>query len=88
MSSPDSFAASGSSPTEREETSFPPDFLIENHFSIFLIRPLTEAATVWLELNIEAAGSFQPYWPTVVAEHRYIADIIEGIQNDGLAVSR
>jgi hypothetical protein len=34
----------------------------------------------------DAAGSFQPYWPTVVVEHRYIVGIVEGIQNDGLAV--
>ncbi len=82
----DSFAASGSSPTQREESLFPPDFLVENHFSIFLIRPLNETATNWLEHNIDAAGSFQPYWPTVVVEHRFIADIVEGIRNDGLAV--
>jgi hypothetical protein len=70
---------SGSSPTS-------PDFLQENHFSIFLIRPQNESARVWLEENIDAPGSFQPYFPTVVVEHRYIADIVEGIHNDGLAV--
>jgi hypothetical protein len=82
----DSFVASGSSPTRREEVPSPPDFLLENHLSIFLICPLTESARAWLEENIDAAGSFQPYWPTVVVEYRYIADIIEGIQNDGMAV--
>jgi len=82
----DSFAASGSSPTQREEIPFSPDFLVENYLSIYLIRPLNEAATLWLEDNIDAAGSFQPYWPTVVVEPRYVADLLEGIRNDGLAV--
>jgi len=79
----DSFAASGSSPTEVDSPA-PPDFLLENHFSIFLIRPLTEPAHAWLENNIDAAGGFQPYWPTIVVEHRYTADIVEGIRSDGL----
>ncbi len=74
----DSFVASGSSPT--------PDFLCENHGSIFLLRPLTPSATSWLEEHIGQDNGFQPYWPTCVIEHRYIWPILEGIQNDGLAV--
>ena len=81
----DSFVGSGSSPTEGDSPT-PPDFRLENHFSIFLIRPLTESARAWLEHNIDAAGSFQPYWPTVVVEPRYVADLLEGIRNDGMAV--
>ena len=81
----DSFAASGSSPTQ-SASEIPPDFLVENYFSIFLLKPLTESARVWLEENITADNGFQPYWPTVVVEHRYIANIVEGIRNDGLAV--
>ncbi len=74
----DSFAASGSSPT--------PDFLCENQGSVFLLRPLTPSATSWLEEHIGQDNGFQPYWPTCVIEHRYIWPILEGIQNDGLAV--
>jgi hypothetical protein len=88
MSSHDSFAASGSSPTQQEITSFAPDFLVENHLSIFLIRPLNEMARAWLENNIDAAGSFQPYWPAVVVEHRYVSAIFLGLQEDGLTVTR
>jgi hypothetical protein len=84
----DSFAASGSSPTQREEIPFSPDFLVENHVSIFLIHPLNESARAWLKENIDAAGSFQPYWPTVVVEHRYIWTILDGIQDARLAASR
>lgn len=74
----DSFAASGSSPTV--------DFLCENHGSIFLLRPLTPSATSWIEEHIGQDNGYQPYFPTVVVEHRYIADIVAGIQNDGLAM--
>ena len=74
----DSFVASGSSPTV--------DFLCENHGSIFLLRPLTPSATSWLEEHIGQDNGFQPYWPTCVIEPHYIWPILEGIQNDGLAV--
>src|SRR5712671_1673911 len=63
----------------------PVDFFIENHFSIYLLRPITASARGWLENNLDVAGSFQPYWPTVVIEHRYVDMILEGIRNDGLA---
>ena len=75
----DSFVASGSSPTL--------DFLCENHGSIFLLRPLTSSATSWIEEHIGQDNGYQPYFPTVVVEHRYIADIVAGIQGDGLAVA-
>ena len=81
----DSFVASGSSPTVNSPIL--PDFFVKNHFSIFLIRPLTESARAWIEENIDAAGNFQPYWPSVVVEHRYIADILEGIRNDGMVIA-
>ena len=74
----DSFAASGSSPTI--------DFLCENHGSIFLLKPLTPSATSWVEEHIGQDNGYQPYFPTIVVEHRYIADIVAGIHNDGLAV--
>lgn len=74
----DSFAASGSSLTV--------DFLCEDHGSILLLQPLTPSAISWIEEHIGKNSGYQPYFPTLVVEHRYIADIIEGIQNDGLAV--
>ena len=72
----DSFARSGSSPT--------PDFLVENHGSIFLLQPLTPAAESWIE---EFLPQYRiTFGSAVVVEYRYIADIVEGIRNDGLAV--
>jgi len=36
--------------------------------------------------HIGADNGYQPYWPIVVIEHRYILAIIAGIQADGLTV--
>jgi hypothetical protein len=85
MSSNDSFVASGSSPTHSGKIS--PDFLVENQGGIFLLKPLTPSATSWIEEHIGQDNGYQPYFPTVVVEHRYLADIVAGIQNDGLAVA-
>jgi hypothetical protein len=84
MSSHDSFVASGNSPTH--SGTIRPDFVVENHGSIFLLKPLTPSAVSWAEEHIGQENGYQPYFPAVVAEHRYIADIVEGIQNDGLGV--
>jgi hypothetical protein len=72
----DSFVASGSSPT--------PDFLCENHGSIFLLRPVTQSAHSWIDEHLPSDAQW--FGNGVVVEHRYIWAILEGIQNDGLAV--
>jgi hypothetical protein len=83
--SSDAFQTSGSSPTSTSK--IPPDFLVENHGSIFLLRPQNENAIAWVNDHIGKDNGYQPYYPTVVVEHRYISDIVEGIQNDGLVVA-
>jgi hypothetical protein len=62
------------------------DFKVDNQGSIFLLHPLNDAAREWVNEHIGQDNGYQPYYPTVVIEHRYIADIVTGIQNDGLAV--
>jgi hypothetical protein len=82
----DSFVDSGSSPTH--SVKIPPDFFVENHGSIFLLKPQTDSAISWVEDHIGPENGFQPHYPhALVVEHRYIADIVASIQNDGLAVS-
>ena len=81
MSSHDSFAASGSSPTR----SFGPDFRSENHGSLFLLFPLTPSAHSWIEEHLPDDAQ---WFDAVVIEHRYIWTILDGIQDAGLAVSR
>jgi hypothetical protein len=60
------------------------DFKLENHGSIFLLRPLSRAAHCWVEEFIGEGNGFQPYFPTVVIEHSYVCDIIDGIREQGL----
>jgi hypothetical protein len=54
--------------------------------SIFLLRPQNENAIACVDENTGQNSSFQPYWPTVVVEHRFIGPIAEGINADGLAI--
>jgi hypothetical protein len=72
----DSFVSSGSSPTA--------DFIVENHGSIFLLRPLTPAAHSWIESNLPEDRL--TFGNAVVVEHRYIAEIVRGAQTDGLVL--
>jgi len=81
----DSFVSSGNSPTRSGKT--PPDFLVENHGSIFLLKPLTPSATSWIEEHIGQDNGYQPYFPTVVVEHRYIAAIVEGVIAEGMVIA-
>ncbi len=60
------------------------DVNIENHGSLVLIRPLTEAASDWLDENISEDA--QHFGGAVVVEPRYVEAIVEGMQNDGLEV--
>jgi len=71
-------------PNKKSGTS-PTDFTLQDEGSIFLLVP-QNSARIWIAEHISREG-FQPYWPTIVVEHRYISDIVEGIRNDGLAVS-
>jgi hypothetical protein len=82
MSSHDSFAASGSSPTRRRKTKW--DFRVEFHGAIILLVPLTSSACAWANKNIGADNGFQPYWPTVIVEPRYLDQILGGVRKCGL----
>jgi len=54
--------------------------------SIFLLAPKTQAGRDRIDQNIGPDNGFQPYYPTVVVEHRYVGDIVEGMAADGLEV--
>lgn len=79
--SSNSLQTSGSIPSDH-------DFSLENYGSVVFLRPLTDIAREWVDLNIGQENGYQPYWPTVVIEPRYVAHICEGIEGDGLAVAR
>ena len=61
------------------------DARIENHGSIALLRPLTDAARDWLRDNI---GDEAQYFGTaLVIEPRYVEHIVEGATADGLVIA-
>ena len=63
------------------------DFIVQNEGSIFLLHPHGNEASRWIEEHIGADNGYQPYWPIVLVEHRYIQAIIDGIHSDRLTVS-
>jgi hypothetical protein len=76
----DSFARSGSSPTE-------PDFVVENHGSVFLLRPISPAAFEWIAETLP--DDRLTFGNATVIEPRYVWAILLGLQDDGLtAVAR
>ena len=75
----DSFVRSGNSPTE-------PDFICENHGSIFLLRPLRLAAFEWIDSHL--CSDRRVFGNSIAIETRFVWPILLGIQDDGLVVSR
>jgi len=61
------------------------DFIVQNHGSIFILQALTAAAQEWVADHIPDDAQT---WGAngIVVEHRYISDIVDGIQGDGLSV--
>jgi hypothetical protein len=62
-----------------------PDFAVENHLSLFLLRPLTDEGARWLREHI-AVEDAQFWGNALVVEPRYAPAVLEGIVSDGLRV--
>jgi hypothetical protein len=59
------------------------DVRVQNEGTIFILYPLTDRATEWLDANVASAQR----WSTgIVVEHRYVADIVNGMIESGLEV--
>ena len=78
MTHANEYESSGTSPTG-------PDFLVENHGTIFLLQPLTPAANSWVEHNLPEDR--MTFGGAVCVEHRFIREIVAGILRDHLRVS-
>jgi len=80
------FEASGSSPTRSEVSLQPsPDILVENHNSVYLLRPVSPVGRTWLQENVIGKET-QLFGDAVVCEPRYVADIVFGARGVGLVV--
>jgi hypothetical protein len=55
------------------------------HPSIYLLTPHTTAARAWLDENVQAE-SYQFIGTSLAVEHRFIAQIVEGIIAAGMEV--
>lgn len=61
------------------------DLKVENHGTIFLLRPVSSAGQAWIDEHIPEDA--QSLGNAVAVEHRYIEDIVEGALEDGLVVA-
>lgn len=58
------------------------DFRVVNHGSVVIIEPVTEAAQEWVDISIDPTAQ---WWGRgFVAEPRYVANIIAGVEEAGL----
>ena len=62
-----------------------PDFTVSNQGSIFLVTPLNDTARDWLEENISEDSQY--LGRALAVEHRYIENLLQGLQNEGFNVS-
>jgi len=61
------------------------DFSVEDHGSIFLVTPHTDAAREWWD---EKVGNCQSLGLGNAVEHRFIQDISHGILGDRLTITK
>lgn len=69
---------------ERAKHHVAPDFFVRDEGTIFLLEPLTDGARHWVFMHLPEDA--QNWGDSVVVEHRYIRDIVDGIRRDGLVV--
>ena len=76
----DAYCTSGNSPTKTV------DLVFENHFSLFLIRPLTSAGQTFLDEQVGDSETLT-FGGAVVCEPRYVEAIYRGAIESGLEVA-
>ncbi len=63
-----------------------PDLLLENHFSLILIRPVSESGQRWLDENVGDENTLT-FGGAIVCEPRYVEAIAHGAVEAGLVVA-
>ena len=54
--------------------------------TLTLVRPLTQRASEWISQH--AQDDFQWFGPALVIEHHYLANLLDGMIQDGLRVTQ
>ena len=62
-----------------------PDVQVENHGSLFLLRPLSDYAADWIEWHVDV-NSAMFFGGALVVEPRYVGLIAKGMLEDGLRI--
>jgi hypothetical protein len=62
------------------------DVTVEDHGTIWLFRPLTQAAKEWIDDNV--TGGEDWFAGALAVEARFVQALIEGMQLDGLEVGK
>jgi hypothetical protein len=60
------------------------DIFVENYGSIFLFRPMTQAATEWISGHVQ--DDAQWFGNALAVESRYALDLADGMYCDGLTL--
>ncbi len=60
------------------------DFMLSGGGSVFVLTPLTTQAAEWIDDHIDPNA--QSWGGGVVIEHRYVDDIVDGIESAGFSV--
>lgn len=61
-----------------------PDVSVENHGTIFLVRPLSQRANAWIGEHVPEDAMF--FGGALVVEHRYVESIVAAIMDEGMQV--
>ncbi len=61
----------------------PADVTVENHGTLVLVRPETDAATAWLNENVDECVWFAG---ALVVEPRYVEGLLLGMADEGFMV--
>ena len=64
-----------------------PDIAIQNHGTIFLFHPLTDAARAWIAEHFAGREAVQFFGHALVVEHRYAEQLADLAAQDGLRVA-
>ena len=61
------------------------DFTLQNHGSLCILTPLSEAGRDWAENSLPEDA--MRWCGGIVIEPRYVGDIVDGILGDGLTIN-
>ena len=62
------------------------DFVLDDFGSVLFLRPQNDTARSWVDIRIRQEG-YQPSWPDVLLERRYVLEVLQDAFNAGFTVA-